>query len=98
MTVAEAAKELGHKYTSRTYDLIKKGILKSKETKEGVMVDKASLEAYMKKRDERGQEKAKPKAAAKAKGKSAQKKTASSVRAQPKPSQKKKLEAAMAAA
>lgn len=76
MTVAEAAKALGHKHTSRVYDLIKKRTIEAKQVDGVTTVNESSLKAYKEQRDTRAsQEKKAPKRA---------------VRAVPKPSKRAK--------
>lgn len=53
MTASDVAKILGHKYTSRVYDLIKKGILDAKQVDGVVSISEASVKAYQEKRDAR---------------------------------------------
>lgn len=91
MTVAEVAKLLGHAYTSRAYDLIKKKRLKAVDTKDGVKVDEASVKAYMKQRDERRADRKTKKATTKKTTKAVKTKKP---RAVPKPSAAKKAKKA----
>ena len=91
MNVREAATALGHKYTSRVYDLINKQQLEAVKNEKGdVEVDEASLKTYMSRRDARKEKAATPKAKAEPKERK--------VRSVPKPSSKRTSKKAKATA